>query len=103
MNLSNQDSVMEVSLLKPFQAGAETIMKFYGSDGFGLIKESGLLLKPIYSDIVWIGNESQGVIMADQALPGAGFHVVTYFDSKGTKIHSQAYSNEDFEKVLCDR
>ena len=103
VNLNDQQPQMDVTLLKPFRAGTETFMKFYGSDGFGLINKSGLLLKPIYSDIVWIGNESQGVIMADQALPDAGFHVVTYFDSKGVKIHSQAYSDEDFEKVLCDR
>ena len=103
VNIYNQEVEMEATLLNSFQAGTETFMKFYGSDGFGLIKESCLLLKPIYSDIVWIGDESHGVIMADQTLPDAGFHVVTYFDSKGVKIHSQAYSNEDFEKVLCDR
>jgi len=102
INVNNLESQLDVSLLKPFNAGAETLMKFYSSSGFGLISRKGIVLKPIYSEISWIGNENAGVIMADQALPEAAFHVVTYFDSKGSKIHSQAYSNEDFEKVLCD-
>ena len=103
INLNTLESEMEVTLLRSFKAGNETLMKFYGSAGFGLIAKSGLLLKPIYSDIVWVGNEAQGIIMADQALPEAGFHVVTYFEADGEKMYSQAYSNEDFEKVLCDR
>jgi len=103
INLNTRQSEMEVTLLRSFAAGNETQMKFYGSAGFGLIAKSGLLLKPIYSDIVWVGNEAQGIIMADQALPEAGFHVVTYFEADGEKIYSQAYSTEDFEKVLCDR
>ncbi|MCP4459719.1 MAG: WG repeat-containing protein [Cytophagales bacterium] len=102
IDLNTHEAELQVTLLSPFETGSNTLMKFYGSNGFGLIGKTGTLLQPIYSEIVWIGDETQGVIMADRFLPEAGFHVVTYFDASGRKILSQAYSKEDFEKVLCN-
>ncbi len=103
LNLNDLVPERTVTLLSDFGLQGQLVKKSYGEKGFGLIgNKSGILLQPNFTDIRLIGTRDNQIIVGEQALPQAGYTVLTYFDSAGNKIHSQAYRPEEYENVLCD-
>jgi len=80
-----------------------SLWKVYGSSGFGVLSlTEGAVIPQGFTDIRLMGADDQAIIVAEQALPEAGFHVITYYTLAGEKIYSHAYRREDYDKVLCD-
>lgn len=103
LNLNNLVPERTVTLLTDFPLSTGRVKKFYSQNGFGLIgAQSGILLEPNFSDIRIIGTVDHQIIVAEQSLTNAGFKVLTYFDASGNKLHSQAYTPDEYDRVLCD-
>ena len=103
LNLNDQVPERTVTLLSDFNITGQIVKKFYGERGFGLIGNlTGVLLQPNFTDIRLIGTDQNQIIVGEQALPQAGYTVLTYFDAAGNKIHSQAYRPMEYENVFCD-
>ncbi len=103
VNLTNLEAEMEVTLLSDFPCSQGKMVKFYDTRGFGLRhSELGLILEPTFSDIRILGTPDRGVLIGEQALPQAGYRVLSYFDIRGSRIYSQAYRSEDYERLFCD-
>ncbi|MEQ9402137.1 MAG: WG repeat-containing protein [Cyclobacteriaceae bacterium] len=81
----------------------ESLWKYVREGKFGLLSnQNGVLLEPEFTDIFNVGSETNPVFFADQHLDKAGFHVVSYVNSRGNLILSKAYTKAEFEKILCD-
>jgi len=80
-----------------------TIWSFIKEGKYGLISnEYGVILKPEFSEIINIGSQENPFFFAEQNLQTAGFHVVSYVNKMGELVLSKAYTNEEFNKILCD-
>jgi hypothetical protein len=102
MDLTTSESQMVVTRLSPLSPDGD-LYKFYGSIGFGIISRTmGVIVPAEFTEIRLMGTSQSGVLMAEQALPEAGFVVVTYYTLAGEKIYSHAYRRSDYEKVFCD-
>ena len=64
--------------------------------------EKGELLNPAFTDILNIGTEDRAIFLADQHLSWAKYHVVCYLNESGELLFSNAYREEEFEKIICD-
>lgn len=71
---------------------------------YGIIDpEKGLLIPPMYNDIINIGTPENPIFFAEERLETANFYVVTYFNSSGETIKSQAYRTNEYELIYCDQ
>lgn len=76
---------------------------FMKDDKFGIVSPTkGLLVPPVYNDIINIGTSEIPIFFAEQHLKTAAFYVVTYFDPNGHVIKSQAYRPHEYDRVYCD-
>ncbi len=104
INISEEkliDPIADLKLL--FENENEKLYKFTQNGSFGLLSnENGILLKPEYSDIVNIGDKETPLFFADQHLSNAGYHVVSYLNSLGENIFSEAYRITEFDRIICD-
>lgn len=103
INLNSLEPEMKVTLLTSFPSTTGETVKFYDTRGFGLRNnELGLILEPTFSEIRILGTPGKGVLIGEQALPQAGYRILSYFDFRGNRIYSQAYRSEDYERLFCD-
>ncbi len=79
------------------------VIRFRVEEGYGLFDaELGLLLKPVYNEILKLPAEADTVYYAERYLDEAELYVIMYADSKGNKISSQAFTIEEYENLACD-
>ncbi|MEO9477820.1 MAG: WG repeat-containing protein [Cyclobacteriaceae bacterium] len=77
---------------------------FTKEDKYGIIDpDKGILVPPMYNDIINLGTETSPLFFAEQHLEAADFFVVTYFDATGNTIKSQAYRSDEYELIYCDQ
>ncbi|WP_258103141.1 WG repeat-containing protein [Marinoscillum sp. MHG1-6] len=94
-----------VSSLRPWLTNTTgQYFLFRQDDGYGIIHATkGILIDPKYNDIVNVGTEEHPVYFTEQHLKKADFFVVTYFDSNGETLKSQAYRPHEYENIYCDQ
>ncbi|MEP0365402.1 MAG: WG repeat-containing protein [Cyclobacteriaceae bacterium] len=77
---------------------------FTKEGNYGIIHpDKGILIPPMYNDIINLGTETSPLFFAEQHLEAADFFVVTYFDASGNTIKSQAYRSDEYELIYCDQ
>jgi hypothetical protein len=102
VDIDTNEVLMEASSMEPMRADG-SMVKFYGTAGFGIMNNDGDVLVPSgFTDMRMMGADDQAIIVAEQALPESEFYVITYYTLSGEKIYSHAYRKEDYEKVFCD-
>lgn len=81
----------------------EIVITFYKGKQYGLLSnKKGEVLAPSYQDIFNIGTVAQPVYFAEKAVEEADMYVAIYFDDMGNTLRSQAFSADEFEKIICD-
>lgn len=91
------------SMGKIYSKENDEIWMFLKDGKYGLISNTkGMILKPEFTDIINIGDNTTPVFFADQNLYTAKYHVVSYINKEGELIVSQAYKREDYDLILCD-
>lgn len=102
INIASGEVILEATFWESLVPDG-SLVKYYGMGGFGVLTSgSGVLLPPEFTAIRIMGSGADAILVAEQALKGAGFHVLIYYTREGHKIYSHAYRAEDYEKVLCD-
>lgn len=77
---------------------------FTKEDKHGIIDpDKGILIPPMYNDILNLGTETSPLFFAEQHLEASDFFVVTYFDASGNTVKSQAYRSDEYELIYCDQ
>lgn len=90
---------------KPIAGNAtEQFFIAQSEDGFGVISDvNGLILPLQYNNILNVGTEDIPVFFVEESFPDAEFYVVMYADQTGRKLWSEAYRNNIYNKIYCDR
>jgi len=102
LNIETGETTLEATFWESLVEDG-SLVKYYGTAGFGVLSSrSGVLLSPEFTAIRLMGTGADAILVAEQTLKWAGFHVLTYYTLAGIKIYSHAYRPEDYEKVLCD-
>lgn len=79
------------------------LFSMWSNGKVGLVSsQDGVLLPAEYTEIMNIGDKSDPLFFADQHLSKAGYHVVSYIAKQGKLIFSKAYTETEFELILCD-
>ncbi|MDA0194072.1 MAG: WG repeat-containing protein [Bacteroidetes bacterium] len=80
----------------------EKLAYFYTSTGFGVFSNvRGEIMAPTYNDIINLGSPDNPLYFAEKHIPEADFYIVVYADANGDTVKSQAYREEEYEKILC--
>lgn len=70
---------------------------------YGIIHPSkGILVPARYNEIINLNTSASPLFFAEEHLEAADFYVVTYFDSAGETIKSQAYRPSEYQLIYCD-
>ncbi|MDE0471584.1 MAG: WG repeat-containing protein [Ekhidna sp.] len=86
-----------------FENSEHKIFRYVQEGKLGMRSNNkGELLNPAFTDILNIGTEGKAVFLADQHLSRAKYHVVCYLNESGDLMFSNAYREEEFEKIICD-
>lgn len=105
MDLNEKEPILEeVQSVRPWlEMPDQSLAIVLGENGFGLLSsQKGEVLPMQYNDILNLGSLSEPVFFAEQHLKTADFFVVTYFDSTGKSIRSQAFRPEEYDMIYCD-
>lgn len=82
----------------------EPLYLFMKEDKYGIIDpNNGIVIPPMYNEIINVGTNDQPLYFAEQHLKTADFFVVTYFNSAGKTIKSQAYRPNEYDLIYCDQ
>lgn len=65
--------------------------------------EKGIMIPARYNEIINIGSSTKPIFFAEEHLEAADFYVVTYFDSQGSTIKSQAYRPSEYKLIYCNQ
>jgi hypothetical protein len=76
----------------------------YNKDGFyGVLhNKNGEIIPPTNTDIINIGTEVEPVFFTEKVIREADFYVVLYYNQKGEIFRKQAFTREQYDKILCD-
>ncbi len=84
-------------------AKTKTLM-FYTKEGMGVYDSRyGLVVPPVYNEVINLGTAEQPLYFAEKSFPEAGYHIVVYYDLEGRQVRKGAYTAEEINKVWCDR
>ncbi|MBC6427523.1 MAG: WG repeat-containing protein [Ekhidna sp.] len=86
-----------------FENSEHKIFRYVQEGKFGMRSNNkGEFLHPEFTDILNIGTRDKAIFLADQHLNQAKYHVVSYLNESGELLFSNAYREEEFEKIICD-
>jgi len=86
-----------------FENSESKIFKYVQEGKTGMRSNTmGELLDPEFTDILNIGTVDKAIFLVEQYLSQAKYHVVSYLNESGELLFSNAYREEEFEKIVCD-
>ncbi len=96
------------TLIKDFEfiinSPVEKRISFLGEDGYGVISsQEGIIIDPVFSEIINIGTTEKPFYMASKYVEQAGLHVLVYYNHKGERVRRQALTEEEFDKIICEK
>ncbi len=82
----------------------EQIVKFRAESGMGIYTaQQGVLFDPTFNDIINIGSEDHPYYFCEKSIREAGYYVAVYMDQTGKTVRSQAYREEEYDNIFCER
>ncbi|MFT6865903.1 MAG: hypothetical protein ACJA08_000729 [Cyclobacteriaceae bacterium] len=93
-----------LSLSKWNATTIDDLYLFMKEDKYGIIDpKKGILIPPMYNEIINVGTTLQPIFFAEQHLETADLFVVSYFNALGKTIKSQAYRPSEYDLIYCDQ
>ncbi len=85
------------------QQPEESLAMVYTQEGYGLFSsKDGELIAPAYDDLVNMGTVNDPLFYAEKRVKEADLFVVVYLNAQGKTIFKDAYTREDWLRLLCD-
>ncbi len=77
--------------------------KFYGEYGYGLIDDLGnMALSPKFNEIINLGSDDDPIFQVELYSPEAAYYLVFYMNKEGERLAAEAYTPQEYERVLCE-
>lgn len=77
--------------------------KVITASGYGLMDQRGdYIIQPGFSDIRIISDGEAYFFIGEIAVPEAAFYIWVGFDANGKKFFSEAYREEEYDRIACD-
>ncbi|MES2731852.1 MAG: WG repeat-containing protein [Bacteroidota bacterium] len=104
------DFVNKVYYLQPFDeityiqnTETEIVLKVYVNQKYGILSSvRGPIIPAEYDDLGNAGDERLPFYVADKLIDTASVYLVFYFDQSGKLLRKQIFSEEVYEKIVCE-
>ena len=85
------------------QKEQEVIIKYRTKTGMGVYSmQLGELFEPTFNDIINLGTEESPFYFCEKSIREAGYYVAVYKNSRGETLRTQAYREEEYQKIVCE-
>ena len=104
MNIYTHDVILQnvVSYHLSPDAG-EDYSLFTTTKGMGMINsKNGMVINGTYTDIRNIGSLNEPFFYSELFVNEASLYIAIIYDAKGNIISRNAYTEEEYEKVICE-
>lgn len=80
----------------------DTVIKFRTKTGMGVYSmQRGELFEPTFNDIINLGTEQVPFYFCEKSIREAGYYVAVYKNGTGETVRTQAYREEEYQKIVC--
>ncbi|MEQ6118226.1 WG repeat-containing protein [Reichenbachiella sp. MALMAid0571] len=84
--------------------GQNTIIKYRTKTGMGVYSmKNGELFEPTFNDIINLGTEEVPFYLCEKSIREAGYYVAVYKNSTGETVRTQAYREEEYQRIVCEK
>jgi len=101
---SDQTQLENIQSFEYMKNDEEKIAYILTDRGFGVYSnQRGEILPSSFNDIMNLGTVNKPLYFAEKHVPEAGFYLVVYADANGETLKSQAFRENEYEKIVCER
>jgi len=81
----------------------DVVIKYRTKTGMGVYSmQRGELFEPTFNDIINLGTEQIPFYFCEKSIREAGYYVAVYKNSTGDTVRTQAYREEEYQKIVCE-
>ena len=103
LNIYSKNIYLEEVISFERTQGANPSLMFRKEEGYGVFdRQYGEIVPPVYSDVMNLGSPKVPIYFGEKSFGEAGYHIVVYYNSKGEKLKKAAYTEEEFDRLICD-
>ncbi|WP_109829427.1 WG repeat-containing protein [Reichenbachiella versicolor] len=103
LDIKNNRYLLEEVISFEKVEGAHPSILYRTETGYGVYDQvNGVIVLPVYSDVLNLGSAKVPIYFAEKAFSEAGYNIVVYYNEKGEKLKRAAYTEEQFDRLICD-